>query len=364
MSQLCHGGITGFVTQIRYIQIDGSQWSLVPVELEMKNIPYLRLDSIKTDIQLMKLLHPDVARRYRALPIGTAGGKITIAMASPEDATASDAVASAIGAPVCFVQANPKEIEQRLDEIWPQIPTHRPRLLLWSPILGSESTLRTYSLSLANLLEADLEQVDISLRDAQSFTKLMLEVERICPDLIIFQAQNLPLLERVLPNFVSKKSTGQAPTSVLIAQNLRWPLATILLVLPDGDASDNPAINWTMQFARTSQTAISVLPLLPPTSGLQGAVVRHSVQTLLQTKDLLGQKMRHIAQRFSEDGIKGSFKLREGEPQDQLRCEISVSDPDLVIIAAEQQSYLWKWASGNQFVPLLESINRPVLISR
>ena len=330
----------------------------------MKSVPYLLLDCIKTDIQLMKLLPPDIARRYHALPVATAGGKITIAMASPEDTTASAAVASAMGAPVCFVQANRKEIEQRLDEIWSQIPTHRPHLLLWSPISDSETTLFTYALSLANLLETNLEQVDITLQDAQSFTKLILAVERSRPDLVIFQAQNLPLLEQVLPDFASPITAGQAPTSVLIAQNPKWPLSTIWLVLPDGGTADHPAINWTIQFARASQAAVSVLPLLPPSSGLQGETARHSVQTLLQTKDPLGQKLRHIAQRFSEDGIKGSFKLREGEPQDQLRCEISVSDPDLVIIAAEQQSYLWQWVSGNQFVPLLESINCPVLISR
>jgi len=329
----------------------------------MKSFPYLQLDCIKTDVQLMKLLPSDIARRYHALPVATAGGKITIAMASPEDTTASAAVASAIGAPVCFVQANSKEIEKRLDEIWPQIPTHRPRLLLWSPISASEITLRTYSLSLADLLEADLEKADISLQDAQSFTKLMLAVEQIHPDLVIFQTHKMPLLEGVLPDFASQKTMRRVPTSVLIAQNPRWPLTTILLVLPDGDTVDNLAINWTIQFTRASQTAVSVLPLMPPSIGLQGATARHSVQSLLQTKDPLGQKMRHIAQRFSEDEIKGSFKLREGEPQDQLRCEILVSDPDLVIIAAEPQSCLWQWVYGNQFVPLLESINRPVLIS-
>ena len=205
--------------------------------------------------------------------------------------------------------------------------------------------------------------MDITLEDAQSFGKLILAVERSRPDLVIFQAHNLPLPEQVLPDFASQKMTGQAPTSILIAQNPRWPLATILLVLPDGGPIDNPAINWTIQFARASQAAVSVLPLLPPSSSLQGAAARHSVQSLLQTKDPLGQKLRHIAQRFSDDEIKGSFKLREGEPQDQLRCEILVSDPDLVIIAAEPQSYLWQWVYGNQFVPLLVSINCPVLIS-
>jgi len=329
-----------------------------------KSVPYLRLDCIKTDVQLMRLLPSDIARRYHALPVATAGGKITIAMASPEDTTASDAVAAVIGLPVCFVQANLKEIEQRLDEIWLQVPTHRPRLLLWSPKTDSEPTLLSYSLSLANQLGTNLEQVNISLQDSQSFTKLNHAVERIRPDLVILQPCNLTLLDQALSNFASSKTVGQDPISVLIVQNPRWPLRTILLVLPEGDIVDNPAINWTIQFARASQVAVSVLPLLLTSSSLRSAAAPHSVQTLLETKDPLGQKMRHIAQRFSEDGIKGSFKLREGEPQDQLRRELLASNPNLVVIAAEQQSDLWQWVSVNKFVPLLESIDCPVLISR
>ena len=329
----------------------------------MKPVPYLKLDRIKTDIQLMRLLPSGVARRYHALPVAAAGGKITIAMASPEDTTASAAVASAIDAPVCFVQANLMEIEQRLDEIWPKNPARRPRLLLWSPISDSKTRLLTYALSLANLLETDLKQVDISFQDSQSFTKLILEVKRICPDLVIFQAQNHPLLNQILPNFASQESVEQAPISVLIAQNPRWPLKVILLVLPDEDSENQLAVNWTIQLASSSQAVVTVLPLLTSSQDLNGSIVRHSVQTLLKTKDLPGKNMRRIAQQFSDEGIKGAFKLREGEPQDQLRCEILASEPDLVIIAAERHSSFCQWVSEDEFVTLLKSINSPVLIS-
>jgi len=330
----------------------------------MKSVPYLQLDCIKTDVQLMRLLPSDIARRYHALPVATAGGKITIAMAYPEDTTASDAVASVIGLPVCFVKANLKEIEQRLDEIWPQAPSHRPRLLLWSPISGSEAKLLSYSHSLANQLDTDLEQVDISVHDSQSFTNLILAVERIRPDLVIFQTLTKPLLGIFLSNFASSRTTEQTPTSLLIAQNPRWPLATILIVFPENGTVDNLAINWTIQLARASQTAVSVLPLLSTSSSLKTVANHRSVQTLLKTKDPLGQKIRHIAQRFSEDGIKGSFKLREGGPQDQIRSEILASNPNLVIIAADQQSNFWQCVSADQFFTLFDSIKCPVLISR
>jgi len=330
----------------------------------MKSVSYLQLDCIKTDIQLMKLLPQAIARRYHALPVATAGGKITIAMASPEDTNASAAIASVIDAPVCFVQANLKEIEQRLDEIWLQIPTHRPRLLLWSPISDPETMFLSYALSLANLLNTNLEQVDITLQDAQSFNKLILTVERSHPDLVIFQGHNLPLLDQVLYNFTLPKLAGQAPISLLIAQNPRWPLATILLVLLDKDCRNQPAVNWAIELASPCQAAVTVLPLLTSSADLNGMVEQDSVQALLKIKDLLGKNMRYIAQQFSEEGVKGTFKLREGELQDQFSCELLASDPDLVIIADVKHSSLWQWVSGDQFVPFLKSINCPVLISR
>ena len=84
----------------------------------MNGILYLHLDRIKTDPQLMRLLPSKIALRYHALPVATDGNQITIAMASPEDIAAADAVSSAIGVSTCFVQADPKKIDQCLSKIW------------------------------------------------------------------------------------------------------------------------------------------------------------------------------------------------------------------------------------------------------
>ena len=327
----------------------------------MKSTPFLHLDCIKTDVQLMKMLPADIARRYYALPVATAGGKITIAMASPEDTVASDAVASAIGTQVCFVQANPEEIQQRLDEIWPQLTSNRLCILLWLPTSEIDKTLHKYSEELANMLDADLEQADISLKESRSFTKFRNKTEKMRPDFVILQPSNLQVMKQILLDLSSPKKASQTPTSMLIAQNLRWPLASILLVLPDGESTYHLAVNQAVQLASSSQALVTVLPLITNLSGDDKQISRHSVQTLLQTKGPLGLKIRHITQRFSEDGIKGSFKLREGEPHDQLRCEILASDPDLVIVAAEPQNCLW--IATELLVSLLDSVKCPILIS-
>ncbi|MGB2964542.1 MAG: hypothetical protein WBB69_11220 [Anaerolineales bacterium] len=46
----------------------------------IKTIPFLHLDFIKIDHQLMRQLPPEVAYRYQALPIATDGRQITIAI--------------------------------------------------------------------------------------------------------------------------------------------------------------------------------------------------------------------------------------------------------------------------------------------
>ncbi|MBC8497122.1 MAG: hypothetical protein ISS57_07705 [Anaerolineales bacterium] len=325
----------------------------------MNGIPYLRLDRIKTDPQLMRLLPPEVALHYHALPVATDGSRITIAMASPEDLAASAAVSSAINAPICLVQADPKEIDQRLAEIWLQNPTPRLRLLLWSPTMTAAVRLQPYAQALAKLLDADLEQADFPWQGVQSFAELNHAADQVRADLIISQAPSSSLLKQVLLDSATQKLIDRLPASVIIAHNPRWPLAKILLALPDGDAANDPAIDWAVQLARSSHARVTVLPLL-----MYGTFIQHSLQVLLEANDPMGQKMRGIARRFTEDEIKGAFKLRDGVPQDQLRQEILASDPDLVIIAAEPQDCLWCWIAGELVSPLLAWANRPVLISK
>jgi hypothetical protein len=93
-------------------------------------------------------------------------------------------------------------------------------------------------------------------------------------------------------------------------------------------------------------------------------MIQHNFQAILTSKDPMGQKMRWISQRFSEEKINGVFKLRDGEPLDQLRNEILASDPDLVVVGAEHRNCLWRWVTGGLVTPLLGWANRPILISK
>jgi len=330
----------------------------------MNATPYLDLDCIQTNHQLMRLLPSEVAYHFHALPVATDGERITIAMASPEDITASAAVASNIGAPISFVQADLDAIDRRLDEIWPETITTRQRLLVWSPTPATETTLLPYVNGLAEMLNADLEQVDIPWRGTKSFSDLRNAAEQAQPDLIVFQVPNPSLLKRLLTDFATQKWIDRLPVSVLIPFSPRWPVKNILLTLPNGNKANDMAIDWTVQFARSSLAAVTVLPLLPPVPGMYRSVIQHNFQAILSSTDPMGQKMRWLSQRFSEEKVTGVFKLREGEPLEQLRNEILASDPDLVVVAAEHRNCLWRWVNGELVTPLLGWANRPILISK
>ena len=330
----------------------------------MNTIPYLHLDCIKIDHDLKRLLPQEVAYRYCALPVAQDGNRITVAMAYPDDRNASAAVISAIGGPICLVQADPQEIEKRLAELWPQNPESRLRLLLWSSTTATAVSLDSYAQSLTKLLDADLIQINIPWRGVKSINELSCVAEQIRPDLIIFQLHNPAHLKRMLLDSIIQKQIDRLPASVIIPQNPRWPLAKILLTIPDCDSEEESAIRWAVQLARSGQTAVTVLPLLPSVPGWYGSFIQHSLQALLEAEDPMGLKMRSISKRFSEDEINGTFKLREGEPLNQLRYELLTSDPDLVIIPSSPHNTLRRWMTGDLVNPLLAWADRPILISK
>lgn len=329
----------------------------------MSTIPFLHLDCIETEQYLMKLLPIEVATRYQALPVSTDGNCVTVAMASPKDTVACAAVTSALGKPVCLVQADPQEINQRLAALWQENPAPRLRILLWPSTKPNTETLDTFVQLLLDLLDADLVLMDIHRSGARSFNDLRYAIKEFSPDLIIFQAQNIAHFKRMLFHYSTQTQVGQLPALLFVPEIPRWPLENILMALPDGDTRVHSAVNWTIQLARLCQSSVTVLPLLPPVPSWYGSFIRHSTQALLAAEDPMGQKMRLIAKRLSEDKINGAFKLRDGEPLDQLQNELQSSDPDLVIFASTPHSCLRYWMTENIVTPLLWGGNRMVLIA-
>lgn len=330
----------------------------------MDTTTYLHLGSIKTDHQLIKLLPQDIAHRYHALPVASDGNRVTIAMASPEDMIASAAVASAIDAPICFVQADLKEIDQRLAELCPQTEPSRLRLLVGTLTAEFDPDLLLYTQTITDLLQADVKQVSFSWSGIKSFDAFVSEAEHFHPDLIIFQIPTSPLVNRLLIDFAVNKLVDRLTASILVVKNSRWPLQRILLAIRDGNEPNDAAIDWVIRLAHCSHAAVTVLPLMPPVPQMYGSFIRYSLPSLLISNDPLGKKMRKIAQRLTTEDVEGAFKIRDGPPLEQLRYEVLDGDTDLVVIEAEPQNHLWRWLLGEVINNLFVWFDRPLLITR
>lgn len=330
----------------------------------MNSIPYLYLDNINTDPQLMKLLPSDVARYYHALPVASDGRRITIAMANPEDTTARVAVSSAIGAPTCLVKADREEIDQRLSEIWPQDPMPRMRLLVWTLTVDTEPKLRLYVREIAELLQTDLEEVSFELSGFKSFDLFIHEAEKFQPDLIILEIPH-PIQKKILLiDCVINKLLKRLSTSILVVKNPHWPLEKILVAVRSYGGEEDPSIDWVVRLSHNSNAVVTILPLLPPVPEMYGPMIQHSLSSLLTSNDPLGNKMRGIAQRLTNEKVDGIFKIRDGPPLEQLRHEVFESDIDLVVLEAEPQNHLWLWLIGEIVNNLFSWFDRPLLIAR
>jgi len=330
----------------------------------MNEIAYLHLDCINVDPQVMRLLPAEVAHHYHALPIATDGNRITVAMVSPEDTIASAAVSSAVNAPVCFVQADRKEIDQRLAEIWPQNTKPRLRLLVWIPTVEIDPILLPYVQALADLLNADIKQVSITWRGAKTFDLVISEAAHFHPDLVIFYIPTPPLMKQLIIDFALNRLIDQLSASILVVKSTRWPLQRILLAIRDGNDPDESAVDWVTRLAHSSHAAVTVLPLIPPVPKMYGSLIRYNPSSLLTSNDPLGKKMRRIAQRLTIEEVEGIFKIRDGPPLEQLRNEVIDGNTDLVVLEAEPQNYLWRWLFGELVNNLYVWLDRPLLITK
>jgi len=85
---------------------------------------YLELNRLEPNLQLARLLPPDLALRYHALPVAKDGERITVAMADPNDVKAREAVLTTLGKSTCIVQADVNAIDGLLEDLWHENINH------------------------------------------------------------------------------------------------------------------------------------------------------------------------------------------------------------------------------------------------
>jgi nucleotide-binding universal stress UspA family protein len=316
----------------------------------------LQLGLFEQNVSVMRLLPPEIAFRYHALPIATDGHKITVAMPESTDQQASKSIQQFLNAPVCFIQADRLEIDRRLNKLW---PTKNPPIQLLAWVSGEESdAFISYVKNIADLLDAELVLARIPLCCNYS-QNLSVKIQLSRPDMFIYSScHSSQMVKRLISSRISEHFDIAC---LKIPIEAAWPISKILLVLPELNGGTDLAISWAARLARSTQALVTVLPVLPPIPLCYGSFLRHNLEEILTGNDPLGQKMQEITSRFIDENVIGIYKMRDGDPLVQIRDEVLTSDPDIIIIPAQLGKGMKSWMTEDLGSILFKSSIKPLL---
>ena len=328
---------------------------------------YLALDKLTTNLQLARRLPRDLAFRFHALPVAEDVGRVTVAMADPNDADGQLAVATALGTMPYVVQAYQAVIDALLAELWHQdtpVPLH---LLIYNETSPAADELSTYTQLVGDLLDARISHFDPTGDTDSALDGVAQAVAHACHDLIICGRSCQPLIDRLLFGMADCRAVCKIPTSLLFMRSVRWPLKRILFVVRQECAETNEAaLEWVGRLARPSGASVTVLVIVPPVPVMYNQLerFRQGLTALLSADSALGREMRKIARHLADWDIEGTLRLRQGPPGWQLRLSVAEGDYDLLIVGADSSNRWLRWLTGGQVNPLLRWADRPVLVAK
>jgi len=306
---------------------------------------------------LARRLPPALACRYRALPVAEDSGRVTVAMAEPDDAAARQAIEDALGTTCCLVRGDPLAIDALLAQVWPAEARQPLRLMFCPSAFDLDDELPLFAQAIGSLLGVQVNGW-LAAADGGDALDALLQAAAHYDLLIVGEAERA-LIERLLWPPAACQASDQSPGALLLARGPRWPLRRILLIA-QGEARDEAAVDWVVRLAGPSAAAVTVLTWLLPQSlpGSQEAPLQSGLNTLLTTDTALGQQMRRLAQKLVNWEIESTLRLYQGWPDHQIRRELSAGDYDLIAVAAP------RGPADELLTSLLHRANRPVLIAR
>jgi nucleotide-binding universal stress UspA family protein len=325
---------------------------------------YLTLDELTVDPALAQRLSADLAWRYHALPLTEDHGRVTVAMADPDDTEARQAVVAVLGPGSCVVRGSSLTIDVRLAEIWGN-EARRPfelRVGTFPEPLPDE--VWDYTQALVALLGAQVKRMSVANAAHDPATA----VPNVYCDLVVFGERNHPLIRDRLsrPGAGSALGTEQrlVPFAILVAQEPRWPLERILLLVC-GETADNAAVEWAVRLAGSSAATVTALAVVPPMPSMYRglASMEPDLAALLATDTALGMHLRQVARRMSECRIDGTLRLRQGLPEHQIARELTDGEYDLVVVATTPCRWWLRQLKGDPLCSVLSWVDRPLLLA-
>ncbi|MBN1318694.1 MAG: universal stress protein [Anaerolineales bacterium] len=323
----------------------------------------LALGELRADLRLLKKLPREVAFRYHVLPVAEDMGRITVAMADPDDATAQAAVVDALGAAPYIVKGDTATIDATLTQLWSDESPQTTSLLVYAGKDLDDDTCSTYARYLGQLLGAEVTYSE----PAGSLDALTNKIAKEGHELVICGEFFPSLIRRLIYCPQDSRLARMSPTSLLLVRGSRRSLEKILWVVrPESKETNETAFSWITRLARHTLAQVVILVVVPPVPAMycSSRQMQPGLASLLSSNTALGTKLGTLARRLSDEGIEAALKLRQGPPETQLRLEVDSTDPDLIVISGEPETSWKRWITGEQINPLLRWADRPVLIAK
>jgi nucleotide-binding universal stress UspA family protein len=280
-------------------------------------------------------------------------------MADPSDTASRAAVAVALGSEPCVVQIDPAAIDLQLSQIWLQVDQRPSNRLVYVPSDSSADEVRLYAQYVRDLLGASLDHVS----DECSLPALIETASEY--ELVICGEPDQSSIDRLLRGALERRVVERLPTSLLLVRRPNWSLRRLLLVV-QGEPSDDHATDWVLRLAASSGASVTVLAVVPTIPAMYHGLSRleGGLAELLTSRTALGRQMRRVAKQLVDRRIEGKLRLREGAPAWEIRREAAEGGHDLVVVAATPLDGLKRRLLGELATSLLPVIERPLLIAK
>ena len=163
----------------------------------------------------------------------------------------------------------------------------------------------------------------------------------------------------------TQRLVEQTKRSLLILQQPRWPLTKIIFIVR-AEQSDWCALSWIERLAQPAETAITILPIVPPWPRFHRSTpyAQPTPEILLAPNTVTGAMLTRMARRLRQQQFAVTLSLKTGEPDWRIRNEADTCNPDLIVIAAETEKRWLRWLYGELVTPLLHWVTCPLLITK
>ena len=282
----------------------------------------------------------------------------------PDGPAAWETIVSTLEAPPKLAVDN-RAVDLLLRQVWPQTPRRSLRLLFCVHASPDSEKVSAFAHALGRLLHAYVSAYLPVVGSDPSCEGLTRVAERNLYDLVILGERQQSFRQRLLSGSDYRKAAQHIHASLLVARRPRWPLKHLLVVV-QGKETDQLALDWAARLARPSGATVTVLAVVPPVPAMYDGCVRmqQELDTLLTDDSALGRQLRQVTRWQAKWKLKGTLTVRQGIPDDRIRDQVALVDPDLIVLAARTRKKWPRWFSRDLAISLLHWADRPVLIAK